>query len=102
MFHGLSLAGYLELLEWTRHNLRVGASGTISEPIPYGLNHFQIAPSTWITNVSGMLAKRKIRGCHFGTNDSLANAAKAMDRKFVKNIIPREVELPESETENKS
>lgn len=88
MLPGLSLTGYLEVLDWSSRALRPGKAHVAKEAPPI-LERLKIGECAWLATLQRLFGPVKTSGSHFGTTSSLTDAASAKGRKFLKNITGR-------------
>ena len=90
MLPGLSLTGYLEVLDWSSRALRPGKAH-VAEEAPPILDRLKIGECAWLATLQRLFGPVKTSGSHFGTTSSLTDAASAKGRKFLKNVTGRDL-----------
>ena len=89
MVHGLSLTGYLQLVDWSSRLVRPGKSH-ISAETPALLKRLQIDASGWQATLEKLVHATKRVGCYFGSTQRLNELATQSGRRYLKNLTGRD------------
>lgn len=92
MLHGISLTGYLQLVDWTSRLVRPGKARVSTEAPPL-LTRLGIDAQGWQTTLERLLSNTKRVGSYFGGDTRLAEIATKQGRRFVKNVAGRQSAL---------
>ena len=92
MVHGLSLTGYLQLVDWSSRLIRPGKS-RVSAEAPALLSRLQIDVSGWQATLEKLVRMTKRIGCYFGNSQRLHDLAVQNGRRYLKNLTGRDSEL---------
>ncbi|MES2792362.1 MAG: transposase [Planctomycetota bacterium] len=92
MLHGISLTGYLQLLDWSSRLARPGKTH-VSAVAPPLLARLQIEPGTWQATLEKLFRSAKKVGCYFGSTQRLDELAATQGRRFLKNVTGRSLAL---------
>jgi hypothetical protein len=95
MLHGVSLTGYLQLLDWTSRLIRLGKVN-LAASVPPLLARLNIEPSVWRATLEKLLRTTKKVGSYFGSSERLGELATQRGCRFLKNITGRDSELTTS------
>jgi hypothetical protein len=85
MLEGLSLTGYLKLLDWSSQLLRSGKKGVSREAAPL-LERLRIDADSWQARLRRFFSGEKLVGNFFGAVSRLQEAAATTGRHWLKNI----------------
>ena len=92
LLRGISLTGYLQLVDWSSRLVRPGKV-RVSEEAPAILDRLQIDAAGWQATLEKLMRSTKKVGSYFGGSDRLKEVASQRDRRFVKNVTGRHAEL---------
>lgn len=92
MLHGISLTGYLQLVDWTSRLVRPGKA-RVSVGAPALLSRLGIDADGWQATLDKLLGGAKQVGSYFGGESRLAEIAAKRGRRFVKNVTGRQSAL---------
>lgn len=92
MLHGISLSGYLQLIDWSSRLLRPGKVN-LSATIPDILTRLQIDPDSWQATLEKLIRTTKYVGTYFGSTTRLNEAAIRRGTKYLKNVTGRDTPL---------
>lgn len=92
MLRGISLTGYLQLVDWTSRLVRPGKARVAAEA-PALLARLGIGPHGWQATLETLLGRTKQIGSYFGADQRLAEIAARQGRRFVKNFAGRQTAL---------
>ncbi len=92
MLHGISLTGYLQLVDWSSRVVRPGKV-RIAEAAPPLLARLQIDASHWQATLEKLVRSTKKVGSYFGGSQRLNEIAAQSGRRFLKNLTGRDTEL---------
>ena len=92
ILHGISLTGYLQLLDWSSRLIRPGKV-TVSDAVPDILTRLQIDAGSWKSTLEKLVGSRKKIGSYFGGTARLNEVASQRGAKYLKNISGRESQL---------
>jgi REP element-mobilizing transposase RayT len=92
MLHGISLTGYLQLLDWSSRLVRPGKAHVAAGAPPL-LSRLQIDAASWQATLEKLFSGTKKVGSYFGTSQRLADLAEQQGRRFLKNLTGRQVAL---------
>ena len=92
MLRGISLTGYLQLVDWSSRVVRPGKV-RVSAEAPAILDRLQIDATGWQATLEKLTRSTKKVGSYFGGSDRLKEVATQRDRRFVKNVTGRNAEL---------
>lgn len=90
MLHGISLTGYLQLLDWSSRLVRPGKAH-VSASAPPLLARLQIEASTWQATLEKLFRTTKKVGSYFGSSQRLEELAAKQGRRFLKNLTGRRI-----------
>jgi hypothetical protein len=85
MLEGLSLTGYLKLLDWSSRLLRSGKKGVSREAAPL-LERLRIDADSWQATLRRFFSGEKLLGNFFGAVSRLQEAAATTGRHWLKDI----------------
>jgi len=92
MLHGISLTGYLQLVDWTSRLVRSGKARVAVET-PALLSRLGIDAQGWQATLEKLLGGAKRVGNYFGNETRLTEIAEQRGRRFVKNVTGRQSAL---------
>jgi len=92
MLHGISLTGYLQLVDWTSRLVRSGKARVAVET-PALLSRLGIDAQGWQATLEKLLGGAKRVGNYFGNETRLTEIAEQRGRRFVKNVTGRQAAL---------
>ncbi len=92
MLHGISLTGYLQLVDSTSRLVRPG-KGHVSWDTPAILSRLGIDAQGWKATLQQLSQQAKRVGCYFGNATRLNEVAAQQGRRFVKNVTGRNTTL---------
>lgn len=92
MLHGISLTGYLQLVDWTSRLVRPGKA-RVTDDQPALLSRLHINPQVWQATLRKLLGDTKLVGNFFGTEQRLNELAEKKGRRYVKNLTGRSLVL---------
>ena len=92
MLHGISLTGYLQLVDWTSRLVRPG-KGRVAAETPALLSRLGIDAHGWQATLEKLLGTTKRVGSYFGNDARLNEVAEQQGRRFVKNVTGRQSAL---------
>ncbi|MDB5388891.1 MAG: hypothetical protein JWM11_4537 [Planctomycetaceae bacterium] len=92
ILHGISLTGYLQLLDWSSRLIRPGKQ-SLSASVPDILTRLQIDAEGWKATLEKLVGGAKRVGTYFGGAHGLNEVAAQRGTKFLKNIVGRESPL---------
>jgi REP element-mobilizing transposase RayT len=92
MLRGLSLTGYLQLVDWSSRLVRPGKAKVAADAPPL-LARLQIDAAGWQATLQRLARSTKKVGSYFGGSDRLREVAEHQGRRFVKNLTGRDSEL---------
>ncbi|MDB5384530.1 MAG: hypothetical protein JWM11_176 [Planctomycetaceae bacterium] len=92
ILHGISLTGYLQLLDWSSRLIRPGKL-TVSDDVPDILTRLQIDSESWKSTLEKLVGSRKKIGNYFGGTSRLNEVASQRGTKYLENISGRESQL---------
>ncbi|MDB5390622.1 MAG: hypothetical protein JWM11_6268 [Planctomycetaceae bacterium] len=92
ILHGISLTGYLQLLDWSSRLIRPGKI-TVSDAVPNILTRLQIDAGSWKSTLEKLVGTRKKIGSYFGGTARLNEVASQRGTKYLKNISGRDSQL---------
>ena len=92
MLHGISLTGYLQLVDWTSRLVRPGKA-RVSAETPALLTRLGIDAQGWQATLEKLLSNTKRVGSYFGGDSRLTEIATKHGRRFVKNVTGRQSAL---------
>jgi hypothetical protein len=92
MLHGISLSGYMQLVDWSSRLIRPGKQN-LSTHVPDILNRLQIDAGSWKSTLEKLIGAKKFVGTYFGNTARLEEAAAHRGIKFLKNVTGRETPL---------
>jgi hypothetical protein len=87
---GFTLSCYLRLVDWTSRLVREGKARMPAE-LESIFVRIRVDPEPWGEMVSALFARSQRTGCHFGTTEHLAAAARAHGRRWHRNQVRRVV-----------
>ena len=88
MLQGISLTGYLQLVDWTSRMVRPGKARVTAET-PALLSRLGIDTHGWQATLEKLLGPTKRVGSYFGNDARLTEIAAKQGRRFVKNVTGR-------------
>ena len=88
MLHGISLTGYLQLLDWSSRLVRPGKA-RLADDAPPLLSRLRIEAAGWQAALQKPLSDSKRVGSYFGGAGRLRELADQQGRRFLKNITGR-------------
>ena len=99
MLHGISLTGYLQLVDWSSRLVRPGKQ-SVAKEAPAILARLQIDATGWQATLEKLVrsTKKLVRstkrvGSYFGSSDHLQKVAAQKNRRFLKNLTGRDTQL---------
>ncbi len=92
MLKGISLTGYLQLVEWSSRLVRPGKSRVATEA-PAILARLKIEATGWQATLEKLVRSTKKVGSYFGSSSRLNEVAARNGRSFLKNLTGRDTEL---------
>ena len=54
----MSLAEYLELLDWTGRQVKPGKRGSVAQKVPPILDRLNLSPELWLQTIAGFAKRR--------------------------------------------
>ena len=92
MLRGISLSGYLQLIDWSSRLIRPGKAN-LSAAVPDILTRLQIDAGSWQATLEKLIRTTKSVGTYFGSTSRLNEAAVHRGIKYLKNVTGRETPL---------
>lgn len=92
MLRGISLSGYLQLVDWSSRLIRPGKA-SLSNVVPDILTRLQVTPESWIETLGKLFGPAKTIGSYFGGQNRLDEVAAQRGCKFLKSVTGRETQL---------
>ena len=92
MLRGVSLAGYLQLIDWSSRLIRSGKVN-LSTDVPHILTRLQINAESWQATLEKLIKTTKFVGTYFGSVTRLNETATQRGIKYLKNVTGRETPL---------
>ena len=92
LLKGISLTGYLQLVDWSSRLVRPGKS-RIAKETPAILARLQIDATGWRGTLEKLVRSTKQVGAYFGSNGRLEEVATHRGRRFLKNLTGRDTAL---------
>ncbi|MDB5338527.1 MAG: hypothetical protein JWN70_4146 [Planctomycetaceae bacterium] len=97
MLHGISLTGYLQLVDWSSRLVRPNKARVDAEA-PALLARLRIDARGWQATLEKLVRSTKKVGTYFGGVNRLNEVAAQRGRQFLKNVTGRDVEMTPSRT----
>ena len=92
MLQGISLTGYVQLVDWSSRLLRSGKQSVAADAPPI-LARLQIDATAWQATLEKLTRSTKKVGSYFGSSDRLQELAAQQNRRFLKNLTGRDSQL---------
>lgn len=92
MLKGISLTGYLQLVDWSSRMVRPGKA-RIGAEVPSILARLQIDATAWQATLGKLVTTTKKIGAYFGSSRRLDEVASQRGRRFLKNLTGRDAAL---------
>jgi REP element-mobilizing transposase RayT len=92
MLHGISLSGYVQLVDWSSRLIRPGKV-SLSAHVPDILTRLRIDAGSWKATLEKLIGATKSTGTYFGSTTRLNEAAAHRGIKYLKNVTGRETPL---------
>ena len=92
MLRGVSLSGYLQLIDWSSRLIRPGKVN-LSTDVPQILTRLRIDAESWQATLEKLIKTTKFVGTYFGSVTRLNEAATQRGIKYLKNVTGRETPL---------
>ena len=92
LMRGISLAGYLHLVDWSSRLIRPGKAN-LSSTVPEILTRLGIDTESWKETLHRLLGPNKKIGSYFGSTNRLNEVATQRGCKYIKNISGRDIPL---------
>jgi hypothetical protein len=88
MLQGISLTGYLQLIDWSSRLIRPGKVN-LPQSVPSILNRLQTDATTWQATLEKLLGPNQQIGTYFGNSSRLNEVAAQRGTKYLKNVTGR-------------
>lgn len=92
MLRGISLTGYLQLVDWSSRLVRPGKARVATDAPPL-LSRLRIDSVSWQATLDKLVSSTKKVGCYFGGTNRLNEVAAQQGRRYLKNLTGRDSEL---------
>jgi hypothetical protein len=92
MLQGISLSGYMQLVDWSSRLIRPGKQ-SLSAGVPDILTRLQIDAGSWKSTLEKLIGAKRFVGTYFGSTARLEEAAAHRGIKFLRNVTGRETPL---------
>lgn len=92
LLHGITLTGYLQLLDWSSRLVRPGKAH-VPEAAPPLLDRLHIDATSWQATLEKLIHAKKTVGTYFGTASRLTELAQQQGRQYLKNLTGRDHQL---------